>query len=295
MMKTITANRFSLIAATIIIVLLYASTHTAYRHQVFLYAVCFLLSLYTGFRNYKRLSKISNAPISTIAGAAQGYIELHGTASTLEPLKTPYLDIPCVWYKASVYANREGGSDDAADRRLLNYTVSDNLFQLKDRSGICMVNPKGAEVMHVEKQEGFRQDHRYVEEYLPANKPLYIIGHLDTKHDYLTTERINTDVAKKLGEWKKNQGKLLAQYDSDRNDELSLDEWENARKAAKQEVVAEHQQKASNDVYTLSKPAKQLFLISALSPEDLRTSFKLWTMVYSILSVGLFLVLFKGS
>jgi len=40
--------------------------------------------------NYWRFLKISEAPISSIAAAAQGYIELHGAASTQKLLKTHF-------------------------------------------------------------------------------------------------------------------------------------------------------------------------------------------------------------
>ncbi len=40
--------------------------------------------------NYRRFLKISEAPISSIAAAAQGYIELHGTASSQKLLKTHF-------------------------------------------------------------------------------------------------------------------------------------------------------------------------------------------------------------
>lgn len=64
-----------------------------------------LVSGFATIFNYWRLLKISEAPISTIAAAAQGYVELHGTASTQNSLKTPFHGIPCVWYRAWVYAN----------------------------------------------------------------------------------------------------------------------------------------------------------------------------------------------
>ena len=63
------------------------------------------LSLFAGLFNYWRLLKISEAPISTIAAAAQGYIELQGVANCEKPLTTPYHGIPCVWYRAWVFAN----------------------------------------------------------------------------------------------------------------------------------------------------------------------------------------------
>ena len=72
-------------------------------------------SVFASIFNYWRLLKITEAPFSSIAAAAQGYVELFGKASTDKPLKTPYQDIPCVWCRASVYANRENEHDKVAD------------------------------------------------------------------------------------------------------------------------------------------------------------------------------------
>ena len=77
--------------------------------------VAIVTSFFASTFNYWRLLKITEAPISTIAAAAQGYVELFGKASTDKPLKTPYQDIPCVWYRSSVYANRENDDDKVAD------------------------------------------------------------------------------------------------------------------------------------------------------------------------------------
>ena len=55
-------------------------------------------SFFASIFNCWRLLKITEAPISSIAAAAQGYVELFGKASTDMLLKTSYQDIPCVWY-----------------------------------------------------------------------------------------------------------------------------------------------------------------------------------------------------
>ena len=71
-----------------------------------LLSIALVFSFFAALFNYWRLLKITEAPTSTIASAAQGYIELQGVASTLKAFKTPYHGIPCVWYRGWVYANR---------------------------------------------------------------------------------------------------------------------------------------------------------------------------------------------
>jgi hypothetical protein len=230
--------------------------------------------------NYWRLLKITEAPISTIAAAAQGYVELFGKSSTEKPLKTPYQDIPCVWFRASVYANREIEDDesfDVSNLMPLAYSESSTTFILHDGTGQCTVNPQGAEVVFFEARTWRKNDHRYVEEYLPVNKPIYVIGQLDTRKELLDEAALNRDVSAKLKDWKANKQQLLNRYDQNRDGQLDMQEWELARQDAIDEVKAAHAMQANNHAgFTLVKPVGKLFLISAKSPQQLRDNYKMW-------------------
>ncbi len=238
------------------------------------------ISFFASVFNYWRLLKITEAPLSTIAAAAQGYVELYGKAKTDKPLKTPYQSIPCVWYRASVYANREIQDDesfDVSNLLPLEYSESKTSFVLQDATGQCTVNPKDAEVIYFEARTWRKNDHRYVEEYLPVNKPIYVIGQLDTRRDILDEASLNRDVSAKLIDWKSRPQQLLRRYDQNLNGQIDMDEWQLARQDAINEVKAEHAMQANNHAgFTLAKPAGKLFLISAKSPQQLRDSYKMW-------------------
>ncbi|MES2013310.1 MAG: EF-hand domain-containing protein [Pseudomonadota bacterium] len=228
--------------------------------------------------NYKRLLQISAAPISSIAAAAQGYIELYGEASSQTPLKTPFQGIHCVWFRSWVFSDQNG---DNKPPMLLEYAESDHLFQLRDSSGACMVNPKGAEIIYFEKRTVYKNAHRYVEEFLPAGKRLYVLGHLDTLHHYNSADAIDRDIGNLLASWKANPIKLLNRFDQNRDGKIDMQEWEKAREEARNEVEIHHQMRAHNEIYTLAKPDKgQLYLISALSPEALRSQYQYWGMLH---------------
>ena len=50
---------------------------------------------------------------------------------------------------------------------------------------------------------------------------------------------------------------------------------------ARDEVEIRHQMRAHNEIYTLAKPAQgQLFLISALSPQALRSRYACWSWLH---------------
>lgn len=257
-------------------------------------SIAIALSFLAALFNYWRLLKITEAPISTIAAAAQGYIELHGAATTVKPFKTPFQGIPCVWYRAWAYADRYDQENKTMETRLLEYIESDQVFQLHDSSGACMVNPKGAEIIYMEKRTQRKNDHRYVEEYLPVGSSLYVLGHLDTRHHYNTTEAVNRDIGHLLGTWKASPAKLLLRFDANRNGEIDMLEWERARAEARREVEMHHQMRANTETYTLAKPSNgQLFLISALSPHALRNQYQCWSVLHLLLLTLLLLVYVK--
>ena len=271
---------FSALGFVLSMVVLVYFKHLAAQWLMAAIATSFFASIF----NYWRLLKITEAPISTIAAAAQGYVELFGKASTDKPLKTPYQDIPCVWYRSSVYANRENDDDKVADlvsMMPLEYTESKTVFTLDDGTAQCKVDPQGAEVIYFEARTWRKNDHRYVEEYLPVGKPLYVIGNLDTRKELLDEAALHRVVGTKLADWKTRPQQLLNRYDQNLNGQIDMDEWELARRDAINEVKAEHamQTNLSNkngSDFTLAKPAGKLFLISAKSPKQLRASYKMW-------------------
>lgn len=240
-------------------------------------------SFFAGFFNYWKLLKISEAPISTIAAAAQGYVELQGKASCDVALKTPYHGIPCVWYRAWVFANAADDDDtiDLMSTKLLDYSESELVFTLTDSTGHCRVNPQGAEVIHFEARTWRKNNHRYVEEYLPAGKLLYVLGQLDTRDDVLDAAAINKLLSNKLASWKANKQRLLNRFDQNRDGQIDMLEWEKARQEAHECLLAEHAMKAHTGSFTLKKPTdNHLFLISAQSPQQLRDSYKNWVVVH---------------
>lgn len=261
-----------------------------------LLGVAFAASMFAAFFNYWRLLKITEAPISTIASAAQGYIELHGVASAQNLLKTPYHGISCVWYRAWAYANRAESSlsRKPIDNRLLEYLESDNPFQLKDETGICMVDPNGAEIIFAEQRTLLKNEHRYVEEYLPAGRSVYVLGRLDTRHDHFDKAAMNQEVRETLADLKQRPQKLLNRYDHNRNGQIDMDEWEAARQDAIRHVHAKHVMKAHTGSFTLTKPLDgHLFLISAKSPQELAASYRRWAIMHFAILVMLIVAMVR--
>lgn len=251
-----------------------------------LYGLVMLALLAFAF-NLWRYSAIATAPASTIAAAAQGYIELNGIASKEPPISSPLHGVPCVWFRSWAYAR-----DHKNLWRLVDYTQSDEVFQLEDDSGTCTVNPLGAEVVHMLKRTSYKHNHRYVEEYLPANKPLYLIGHLDTRHHFSSDETIKKDMGHLIKGWKENPTKMLFRFDLDRNGEIDLDEWEKARSQAREEVERQQMNQAHTGDFEITEPSNgQLFLLSGMSPEFIRTSYRCWVITHLAVLTGLLIAM----
>lgn len=268
-----------------VIVLAYVN-HAQRMHWHYIALLGVLVSMLASVFHYWRYLKISEAPISSISSAAQGYVELCGKASTEKPLVTPYHGIPCVWFRAWVFANPQGNhhAHQLLDNRLLDYQESKSSFTLEDDSGQCVVNPAGAEVIYYEARTWRKNNHRYVEEYLPARQSIYVIGALDTRKDLLDTKKLNQEVSAHLAALKQKPSRLLHLYDHDLNGEIDLHEWELARQDAIHQVQSAHAMQAHTASFVLAKPVgQQLFLISAKSPLQLRQQHLQWLATFILL------------
>lgn len=242
-----------------------------------------VIALFAFAFNFWRYLAIAEVPTSTIAAAAQGYIELNGNASTHPSIRSPLHGVPCVWFRSWTYAQ-----DGENMWRLLNYVQSDNKIQLDDGSGFCSINPQGAEVIYMLKKTSEYNGHRYVEEYLPASRPLYLIGNLDTRHHFNNLQTTNKAVGELLASWKANPAKLLFRFDLDRNGKIDAAEWEVARAEARQEVERRQANEAHLGDFEVSQPKNgQLYLLSGMSPKVLRASYKCWVLTHLAVLVGL--------
>lgn len=81
-----------------------------------------------------------------------------------------------------------------------------------------------------------------------------------------------------LAEWKRNQGRLLARFDANRDGRVDAAEWERARAAAEHEAATElRRQLAEPVVLLMSRPhaADRPYLLSSLPPRRLTRHCKL--------------------
>ena len=248
-----------------------------------------ILAAWSWLHHLRHSRAILDTPTARIASAAQGYVELLGKARPLPdgPQISPMSGLPCLWYRYQLYrrvANRweyDGEWESEAP------------FLLDDGSGVCQVDPGGADILSSHRESRRVGDRRYVEWLLLEGDRLYALGEFSTSggaHAHLDTEE---DYQKVLTAWKADQKGLQLRFDLDGDEEIDDEEWQLARQAARREVERWHDELRREPArHYLAKPAGgRPYVLSNLSPESLGRSHARWSRiqlaVLAAVSVGL--------
>ena len=92
---------------------------------------------------------LHDTPNALVRSAAQGYIELQGTAELMagDPIYAPLSNRLCTWsrYRVEEKHRRHSGSGSKIEWRTVNRGTSDSLFYPVDTTGRCAVDPEGAQ------------------------------------------------------------------------------------------------------------------------------------------------------
>lgn len=227
----------------------------------------------------RRARVIADTPTSRIASAAQGYVELLGRGEPLagQPLHAPLNGLPCLWYRFKIERKR----DDKW--HLESSGESSDSFLLDDGSGICVVDPEGAEVLPRSTDVWYPQpDYRHTQAVLIPGEQVYVLGAFRTWGGDSVDLNVAEDVKHLLAEWKKDMPTLLERFDLDGDGTLDMREWQLARSQAKREVVRNHRElRAAPDTHAMAAPADgRLYLISSLPPEKIERRYLLWAVAH---------------
>lgn len=241
-------------------------------------------SLIAWTSTYRRARAIDDTPTSKVASAAQGYTELQGRGRMLAglPVVSPLAHRPCLWYRFIVERRRDDKWEHDSSGE------SEDSFILDDGSGLCLIDPEGAEILPTSKDTWIQSDHRYTEWLLLANETLYALGQFHTRGSAdLQLDRAE-DVKTLLAEWKKDPQDLLKRFDLDGNGELDLREWELARAQARREVDRMHREALQQaELHILRRPEDgRLYLISSLPPDKLARRYRWWSIAHVAVFFG---------
>jgi hypothetical protein len=252
------------------------------------------ISFFAWTSNFRRGRAIADTPTSRIGSAAQGYVELYGSARSNQKLvQAKGGSIPGVWYRCKTYQMN-------SERKwvMTDETVSESLFEINDGSGTCLIDPDDAEVITTHTRTWYEGQYRHEEQQLFARDFIYVLGEFHTKggaHEFLSHRE---DVSALLAEWKRDPEWLKKRFDLDGDGEIDLHEWELARKVAVREVEENHRElRQQPGVHVMRRPASgRMYLISNLSPQQLKRKYQWWSAIHlGIFFAGLAGVIAMGA
>lgn len=171
---------------------------------VFIVGLIGVISFFAWASNFKRTRLIADTPTSRIGSAAQGYVELHGSA-LLDPenlIRSPISGRSCVWYRFQTFVRQH-------DRKWarVNEGISDSVFEISDGTGRCFIDPDHAEVIGAEKHITYQGQYKNVEELLYAPS-VYALGEFSTLGGANSPLNLKEDVTALLAEWKRDKARL---------------------------------------------------------------------------------------
>jgi len=243
--------------------------------------------------NFRRCRAIEDTPTAKVASAPQGEVELSGTAVAVQA-KTPVCPLTgaaCLWYFFKVERLERQGKN--SQWVTISSGRSTEVFGLRDNTGIALVAPLDAEVTprsHRQwrghspspslggEEKGFfggMGNYRYTEDLILPDDPVYVLGWFETISGLPT---VGSTLNDKLRELKRNPKELLARFDTNKDGDISLEEWDAARAKIEGELHQEAAQiLATPDVHTIHSPPCESttpFLISSFSQEELARTYK---------------------
>lgn len=230
---------------------------------------------------------IRDTPTSRVGSAAQGYVELTGTAHPLPDaqLLSPMTGLPCLWYRYLAYTR-------VNDRWVLEEEGESDLeFVLDDSTGRCTVDPRGARILTHHRETREVGDRRYTEYLLLSGDPLYAIGQFRSWHPARQPRDRTAQVGEILSGWKKDQAGLHERFDLDDDGRIDSREWHLARQAAGREADREHAAQSDRPVsHALAKPPHgRLYLIGNDPPDELGRHYARWSAVHLVVLLALLL------
>lgn len=250
--------------------------------------------------NLRKARTIEDTPTAKIRSAAQGYLSVSGMASVIDndAVIAPLTGQPCLWYH---YTIERRDSDGKHTRwTTIESGTSEKFFALDDRTGICHIDPRRAEVTaaiaqcwHGDERRPlglprasastfglstlFSRQYRYREKRIHAQEWVYVLGWFETLHAPSLAERTAAQTKLLLNAWKQDRDALLARFDLNRDGDISLLEWERARRAAQQQAhqdVSEQPSAPAINTISRSPLRDQPYLIGTKDPRDIARKYR---------------------
>lgn len=269
---------------------------------VVLMVILSVVSFFLVFYNWRRARLIEDVPTSLIRSAAQGYIELIGTGQLMPgtPITAPLTGLPCTWYRFKVEEKevRHVRGRQETRWRKVNSGNSGELFLLVDDTGQCVIDPDGAEVIPSVKESWYGNTRnpesgptgstgifssgrfRYTEQRMHIGDHLYAIGYFTTLSN-IEHGSMNEDIKAILRQWKKSPEHFLKQFDSNKDGEIDIQEWQAVRHAAEKQALKERSErvKQHSAVHIMKQDEHKPFILSTHPHDDLVRRYRIYATI----------------
>lgn len=210
-------------------------------------------AVYRVFLSLRRDRFAADTPLAHIRSAAQGYVHLEGEAGPPPEgqISAPLSGRPCVWWDYKIERHQRT-ANNRDEWHVTDSAASVAPFSLRDKDGECLVGPVGADVTPTSRDiwygeaprptclpdlqaRGLSSDrsYRYTERVIGTGAHLTVLGELRSRSVVASIEQ---EVGKIVIGWKHDQPALLAKFDRDHDGQLSAEEWEAVRAAAREQV-----------------------------------------------------------
>ncbi len=209
---------------------------------IFLFALFIGYFMRQSYKSLKRARLLEDTPTAKIRSAAQGYVELNGIQRMLQayPTLAPLSHTSCTWYRYTIEFY------DNTAWRLVEHGQSSQLFAIDDGTGICVVDPTGAEISTpvVDHWLGYSRypagkpsswisrlfqsfgKYRYTEWTMQEGMPLYAIGHFHT-YDHAALTKLYPSLVQTTAE----TTHVLSRHGLDKRNPLVLSAFDQRKKS----------------------------------------------------------------
>jgi hypothetical protein len=272
-------------------------------------------SFWYAFKSWAKNRAIVDTPTSRVRSAAQGYVELSGRG-VLPPdahIKGPLTGLPCTWWRYKIEDRRRRSGPQTLFSwswgdplsSFWSWSCADSgtsiePFVLDDGTGQCLIDPRGAEVFPSATTVWYGPEewpqqripggdgvlgwlldriptgrYRYTEYRLQPQEHVCALGAFRSAGG-ISVDDPDAAVTDLLHQWKQDQAALLKRFDTNHDGTLSAAEWEQARAAARKEIMeGRAADTRTPSLHVLGEPADgRCFLLAAAGGGSLARRFQ---------------------